>query len=676
MCGIAGALAFGLRAQDWEGQLQTMASRLAHRGPDDAGYWYDNEVGVGFCNRRLAVLDLSPTGHQPMRSSSGRYIVTYNGELYNFREIRSVLERRGQPFRGSSDTEVLLAAVEEWGLSESLAKLVGMYAFALWDRSERVLYLVRDRMGEKPLYYGWQGNAFLFGSELKALSANPQWKGQIDRQSLALFLQHKYVPGPYSIYKGIKKLPPGNLMALTQAQARSRDMPEPRAYWSLKRVAEAGQSDAFPGSKDDAVDEFDRVLSDAVHGQMVADVPVGVFLSGGVDSSAIAALMQSHSNRPIKTFTIGFSEPGYNEANCAKQVARCLGTSHTEMYVTPEETLEVIPQLPEIYDEPFADPSQIPTFLISQLARSQVTVSLSGDGGDELLGGYKRYELARSLWRAMEHVPAGLRRAVSRTLVAAPTGVMDVLFEPVASLSGRYGRRGKMGHKLHRLAGLLTAENSAVLYQRLMSHRPGRSPIVRGVSAEPPSTLTDSANWPRLNDFVQQMMCVDAITYLPGDILVKLDRAAMAVSLETRVPLLDHRVVEFLLRLPQSLRVRRGTSKWILRRVLDRYLPRALVDRPKHGFGVPLDQWLRDPLREWAEDLLSPHLIAQQGFLESAPVAQRWNEHKSATHNWQSFIWNVLMFQAWHANQLSETRDRFPASSTFRGRPNAGPPQS
>ncbi|MEE8550241.1 MAG: asparagine synthase (glutamine-hydrolyzing), partial [Gemmatimonadota bacterium] len=381
MCGISGYLSFGAKPDDWEKQLQAMAQCLAHRGPDDAGYWYDSKAGIGLGHRRLAVLDLSPAGHQPMFSSSGRYIVTYNGELYNFREIRELLEQQGHSFKGSSDTEVLLAAMDEWGFSEALPKFVGMYAFALWDKGRRVLHLVRDRMGEKPLYYGWQGDAFLFGSELKALRAHAQWKGQIDRQALELFLRHSYVPTPYSIYEGIRKLPPGSVLGLTEAQARSRSLPEPRTYWSLKKLAEAGQSYAFQGSENDAIDEFDRLLSHAVQGQMVADVPVGAFLSGGVDSSAVVALMQSHSSRPVKTFTIGFVDPTYNEADYAKKVARHLGTEHTELYVTPKETLEVIPRLPEIYDEPFADHSQIPTFLISQLARREVTVSLSGDGG-------------------------------------------------------------------------------------------------------------------------------------------------------------------------------------------------------------------------------------------------------------------------------------------------------
>ena len=655
MCGIAGCLVSDLRADDWEDRLRTMASQLVHRGPDDAGYWYDAEVGVGLCHRRLAVLDLSPTGHQPMCSTSGRYIVTYNGELYNYRELRDLLMQQGYSFRGASDTEVLLVAVEAWGLPDALPKLVGMYAFALWDRSQRVLYLVRDRLGEKPLYYGWQGNAFLFGSELKALSTDPQWAGRIDRQALTLFLKYSYVPTPYSIYEGMKKLPPGSIIALSEAQAQSRTMPEPSTYWSLKDLAEAGHSDAFQGSESDAVEEFGELLSDAVRLQMVADVPVGAFLSGGVDSSTIVALMQSQSTRRVRTFTIGFDEPSYDEAPYASKVARHLGTEHTELYVTAKETLEVIPRLPEIYDEPFADSSQIPTFLISKLARSEVTVSLSGDGGDELLGGYKRYRLAQTLWHGMKHVPAGLRAALARALRVAPARTLNLLLAPVASVSERYGRRGPMGRKLHSLSGLLTAKDGAALYQRLVSSGPGTE-LVRGLAAEPIWTLSDTTQWPTLDDFCEQLMCVDALTYLPDDILVKLDRAAMAVSLETRVPLLDHRVVEFLLRLPHGLKVRHGTSKWILRQVLDRHVPPAFVDRPKMGFAMPIGEWLLGPLRKWAQDLLDPDLLKRQALLEHELISRLWHEHLSGAQNRQRVLWNLLVFQTWQSGLANRPR--------------------
>ena len=663
MCGIAGCLVSGLSSEDWEDRLRAMASRIVHRGPDDAGYWYDAEAGVGLCHRRLAVLDLSRTGHQPMCSGSGRYIVTYNGELYNFRELRDLLLQRGHSFRGSSDTEVLLAAVQAWGLPDALPKFVGMFAFALWDRGERVLYLVRDRLGEKPLYYGWQGNTFLFGSELKALTANAQWAGQIDRQALTLFLKYSYVPTPYSIFEGIKKLPPGSIIALSEAQTLSRTLPEPRTYWSLKDLAEAGHSHSFHGSEGDVIEEFGELLSDAVRLQMLADVPVGAFLSGGVDSSAIVSLMQSHSTRPVKTFTIGFDEPSYDEAPYASKVARHLGTAHSELYVTARETLEVIPRLPEIYDEPFADSSQIPTFLISQLARTEVTVSLSGDGGDELLGGYKRYELAQSAWNAMKHFPASFRTAFAHALRVAPTRTLNLLLAPVGSVSERYGRRGPMGRKLRSLSGLLTAKDGAALYERLMSHRHGADLFVRGVSLEPPSTLTDTAQWPTLGDFVSELMCVDTLTYLPDDILVKVDRAAMAVSLETRMPLLDHRLVEFLLKLPRSLKVRRGTSKWILRQVLDRHVPHELINRPKMGFAMPIDEWLRGPLREWAEDLLDPDLLNRQAVLKPEQVKQVWHEHTSRSHNWQGLLWNLLVFQTWHNSLQNGPRAGLGASA-------------
>jgi asparagine synthase (glutamine-hydrolysing) len=586
-----------------------------------------------------------------MVSRSSQFVITYNGEIYNYRQIRDCLCRRHHSFVGTSDTEVLLAAIEEWGLIGALTKVVGMYVFALWDARAQVLYLVRDRMGEKPLYYGWQDDAFLFGSELKALVSQPEWKGTIHRGALELFFRFGYIPAPLSIYTAVKKLPAGSVLALHQPHVQSRTTPEPVTYWSLETVAELGHVNLFRGSEEEAVAEFENVLSRAVEGQMVADVPVGAFLSGGIDSSTVVALMQAQSMQPVRTFTVGFSDSEYNEANRAKEIARYLGTAHNEVFATENETREVIPLIPEIYDEPFADMSQIPTLLVSRLARSSVTVSLSGDGGDELLGGYKRYRLAQQLWRSMRYVPPGLREIMARALLRVPASVTNQLLSAIAPMTARYGGRGKMGHKLRRLAPLLRAEDATVLYQLLVRNHSASSFVVRELRQEPGGLVSSPRTWPKLDDFMQEMMCVDAVTYLPDDILVKLDRAAMYVSLETRVPLLDHRVVEYVLQLPRGMKIRRGNSKWILRQVLKKHVPEQLTRGPKRGFSVPIYKWLRSDLAEWAEDLMSPDSLERQGLVKPFLVSRRWKEHKSGTHNWQHFLWSVLVFQTWLGSQ-------------------------
>ena len=617
-----------------------MADAITHRGPDDSGVWVDGVAGVALAHRRLAILDLSPTGHQPMLSVSGRFVMVFNGEIYNHLELRE--ELAGQIWRGHSDTETLLAAFERWGFEATLKKCVGMFAIALWDRESRTLTLTRDRLGEKPLYYGWQGETFLFGSELKALRAHPAFGAEIDRDALALFLRHNAVPAPYSIYRDIHKLPPGTFLTLHAGQKDAR----PVAYWSARAVAEAGQRNLFRGSDAEAATELERLLKQSIAGQMLADVPLGAFLSGGIDSTTVVALMQAQSARPVKTFTIGFNETGYNEAEHAHAVARHLGCEHTELYVTPQDAMDVIPSLSAIYDEPFADSSQIPTVLVSCLARQHVTVSLSGDGGDELFGGYNRYFWARNLWRKLGWMPHPLRAALAGVLTTLPPAAWNTAFQKLERWLPPRLRYANPGDKLHKAAEILAVRSPEEIYLGLVSHWKNPAQLVPG-SVEPLTLLTDPGQQVDLPDFEHRMMVLDTMTYLPDDILTKVDRAAMAVSLETRVPLLDHRVVEFAWTLPLDMKIRHGQGKWLLRQVLYRHVPQAMMERPKMGFGVPIDQWLRGPLKAWAADLIEPGRLAREGFFDSAPIQRKWLEHQSGSRNWSYYLWDVLMFQAW-----------------------------
>ena len=646
MCGITGF--FSRRELDPTEAHETviaMADTVAHRGPDDAGGWVDGTAGIALGHRRLSIVDLSPNGHQPMASESGRWVISFNGEIYNFPALRQELEALGHRFRGHCDTEVLLAGVEQWGVHKALERFNGMFAFALWDRADRVLHLARDRAGEKPLYYGWMGDTLVFGSELKSLRRHPAFRAEIDRDALVLFLCYAYIPAPHSIYRNICKLLPGSVVSISAADPH----PAPVPYWSAKEVVERATADPFRGTPDEAVGELDSLLRDAVAMRMVADVPLGAFLSGGIDSSTVVALMQAQSVRPVRTFTIGFAEAGYNEAQHAAAVARHLGTDHTELYVTPSEAMTVIPRLPTMYDEPFADASQIPTHLVSALARKDVTVSLSGDAGDELFGGYNRHTWGARIWRRVGWMPRPARHAVAAGLTAVPPRSWKALFKflgPV--LPGAIRTRHDAVHKVARVLGAKTAD---ALYVGLASQWSVPESVVLGAGGVPPTILSDAAAWPTVPDFAHRMMFLDLVTYLPDDILAKVDRAAMAVSLETRLPLLDPRVIEFAWRLPLSMKVRGTVGKWALRQVLDRYVPRALVDRPKMGFGVPIGTWLRGPLRDWAESLLDETRLRDEGFFDPRPVRARWGEHLSTAFDRQYDLWNVLMFQAWLEEQ-------------------------
>jgi asparagine synthase (glutamine-hydrolysing) len=654
MCGIAGWIDLKGRTDRYglESVAARMANALSHRGPDDHGVWADPETGVALGHRRLSILDLSPAGHQPMLSSNGRFVISYNGEIYNFEEIRQeLLKANPSPgFRGHSDTEVMLAAFEQWGIEPSLQRMNGMFAFALWDRNERTLILARDRLGEKPLYYGAAGAAFLFASELKAFLQHPAFAAEIDRDALGRYLQFSCVPAPYSIYRGIHKLLPGTILRCRNGEVRIS------TFWSVLACLEGAASRPFEGSETDAIAELDRLLRDAVRMRMHADVPLGAFLSGGIDSSLIVALMQAQSKSPVQTFTIGFHDPAYDEAPDAQAVARHLGTEHTELYATPAEAIGLVSRLPEMYDEPFADSSQLPTLLISHLARQHVTVSLSGDGGDEVFGGYNRYTFGTRLWNWLRRTPKVLRRLSATAITGIEPQNWESIFDllrPVlhAGLSQR-----NPGYKLHQLAHLLSAADRQDMYVKMVSHWLPSERAVREAVSDSPRRFSEQEQL-ALPSFALQAMYLDTITYLPNDILAKVDRATMAFGLENRTPYLDHRVVEFAWRLPLEMKVRPYCGKWILRQVLQRYVPSGLTERPKMGFGVPLDGWLRTSLRDWAEALLDPKRMDQEGFFNSAVIRKKWDAHQEGRGNWQYHLWDVLMFQSWLESQ-SERQPR------------------
>jgi len=639
MCGIAGFWLKKALAGPPAELLARMGNALAHRGPDDSGIFYDANAGFGFSFRRLSIIDLSVEGHQPMASASGRYHIIFNGEVYNYEEIRT--ELGAQSWRGHSDTEVMLAAIERWELEAAVQRFVGMFAFALWDSLERRLHLVRDRVGIKPLYYGHIDGSFVFASELKAIKLFPGFQAAIDRDALAAYTRCTYMPAPYSIYQGIYQLPAGHILTLSAVESS----PLLHAYWSAEEVARKGVASAVQGSDVEIVEQLHARLADAVRLRMISDVPLGAFLSGGVDSSTVVALMQSQSSRPVKTFTIGFHEDAYNEATHARKIARHLGTDHTELIVTPQDALAVVPQLPSMYDEPFADSSQIPTHLVSKLARQHVTVALSGDGGDELFCGYSRYGFVNSLWSAIRKIPSPLAKASGGLMRTLPTKMIDHFLNWLP-VSDRF--RNSPGQKLHRLADHLIAQDPTEIYLRAVSMWPDPAAVVSG-SQEYPVVRRAIRKFADMPDVREMAMLTDFTNYLPDDILTKVDRASMAVSLEARVPFLDHRVVELVWRLPQHFKIRNGQTKWALRQVLYRQVPPELIERPKMGFGVPVDLWLRGPLREWAEDFLSPEALGRHGFFSVKPIREKWEEHVSGACNWQYLLWPVLMFQAWMA---------------------------
>ena len=641
MCGIAGILGF---YGDKSYHLKAMTNALVHRGPDDSGVWVDEASGVGLGHRRLAILDLTPAGHQPMASQSGRYEITFNGEIYNFLELRAELENRGHRFRGRSDTEVMLAAFDEWGLVKALSRFVGMFAFALWDGHDRAMHLVRDRLGKKPLYYCWADDVFLFGSELKALRAHPAFKFEPDRNAVALYMRYGYVPAPYTIYKDVFKLPPGTILRVVPSSPGNVEAP--CQYWSIHEDAAHGEPSYLKSGVGDAIAQLDHLLRDAVKVRMISDVPLGAFLSGGIDSSLVVALMQSQSGSPVRTFTIGFEEADFNEAEHAKAVAKHLGTNHTEFYVTAEESKSVIPLLPELYDEPFSDSSQIPTYLVSKLARQHVTVALSGDGGDESFFGYKRYRTARYLWGPIHWLPEAMRSSIAGVLsMVSPTVLKDLLPWITPELN-KHGRSGTVWDKLQKAASLLKAKNPEYLYQALVSCWEMPENVVLSAK-EPVIPHRASIRANDRNSFCSYMMYQDTVRYLPDDILVKVDRANMGVSLECRNPLLDHRVVEYAWTLPLHMKYNNGQGKWILRQLLEKYLPKEYINRPKSGFTVPIASWLRGPLREWTEDLLNKERLNRDGFFNSALIRRRWEEHLSGTRNWHRQLWAALMFQCW-----------------------------
>lgn len=621
-----------------------MTSALDHRGPDVGGEWTDAASGITLGHRRLAIIDVSSAGAQPMSSEDSRYTMVYNGEIYNHLSLRARLERTGESpkWRGHSDSETLLACFTAWGVKATLEAAVGMFALGLWDSREQTLTLARDRLGEKPLYYGTQNGVLLFGSELKALQRHPAFEGRIDRDALTLLLRHNCIPAPHSIFKGIRKLPPAHIVTFDRPDA----VVEPEPYWSLKDVAAAGLQAPFSGTPEEAIDATEERLLEAVTGQLMSDVPLGAFLSGGIDSATVVALMQVSSSTPVRTFTIGSPNEAYNEADQASAIARYLGTDHTELTVTSDDALAVIPRLPQVYCEPFGDSSQIPTLLISALAGEHVRVALSGDGGDELFGGYNRYLTAHQVWSRAARLPRPIRRVATRAIHAGSPSLWDAWFQRWRPVIPSRLHVRTPGDKLHKLAGVLAASNGEEYYRTLTSHWEDPASVVVGAT-EPTTLITDPHMWLRTDNLAEWMMTLDAETYLPDDILVKVDRAAMAHSLETRTPYLDHRLIEFVWTLPLEMKIADGTGKWVLREVLARHVPRELTDHPKMGFGVPVGEWLRGPLRDWAEDLLDRSRLEREGYFRPEPIRRKWEEHLARKRNWEHHIWTVLMFQAW-----------------------------
>jgi len=651
MCGIAGIFdpAASSGADRLGSLAATMAATLEHRGPDDSGVWVDADAGIAFGHRRLAVIELGVGGAQPMASSGGRWMVSYNGEIYNYREVRRRLECHGTQFRGGSDTEVMAAAVEQWGVDQALDACEGMFALALWDRRDRHLHLVRDRFGEKPLYYGWVGKLFAFGSELKAMCVVPGFSAELDRRAVARYLRHNCIPAPDTIYQGVRKLLPGHLVTLTTASAPGH-LPRQRCYWSAADAVARSRQQPVTASDTEMTDQLESTLSDAVAARMVADVPVGAFLSGGIDSSTIVALMQQHATGPLRTFTVGFADRSFDESAEAAAVAAYLGTDHTAVQVGDAEAVEVIHRLPDIWDEPFADVSQIPTYLVSQVARRAVTVSLSGDGGDELFAGYNRHAWLDRVWGRAATVPGGLRRTAGSALGRIPPAVFERAGRATSVLPTGWQVRNP-SNKMSKLARVLSASDPEHAYQALTTHWANSTAMVLGADQQDPHAQDDEVDQSSSPvagaGITEQMLWLDLTGYLPDDILVKVDRAAMAVSLETRVPFLDRKTLELAWSVPLSAKLRGGRTKWLLRQVLERHVPAALVERPKMGFGLPIGSWLRGELAPWAEHLLDERRLRAQGVLDPLPVRRAWELHRSGRRDLGYELWDVLVLQAW-----------------------------
>ena len=640
MCGIAGIvqLSRSSSADELGNIARSMDLCLEHRGPDGHDVWIDASVGIALVHRRLAIVDLSPAGHQPMHSADGRYVISYNGEVYSHRELRAEMEAAGHVFRGHSDTEIILESIAERGIVPTVSRLIGMFAIAVWDKKDRTLSLVRDRLGIKPIYWARFDGLFIFGSELKALRQHPGWTPRIKTQAVASFMRHNYVPAPHTIYHDVYKLEPGTILTLPW-----RGEPKLEKFWDARQVALTGIQNPLDESDAALTDRLETLLIDAIGKRMMADVPLGAFLSGGIDSSTVVALMKAANSGPVKTFSIGFEQAGFNEAPYAAAIARHLCTDHTELMVTPREALDVVPKLAEMFDEPFADSSQIPTYLVSAMTRKHVTVALSGDGGDELFAGYNRYQMTSRSWRMLSMMPAPLRKAAASAVTLLSADRWDRLLSDLP----RKLLPPQPGDKIHKAASVLGLKDGNAVYRRLISHWDPAS-LMPGVQ-ETRGALWDQSVTEAFPNLLDRMQYLDLVTYLPDDILTKVDRTSMAVGLEARVPLLDHRVVELAWRLPQSVKIRGGVTKWLLRQVLYRHVPKELVERPKMGFGVPLGEWLRGPLRDWAENLLSEKSLQDSGCFNVALVRRYWSEHLSEQRNWQYLLWDVLMFEAWRA---------------------------
>lgn len=611
-----------------------MADAIAHRGPDSEGYWVDSSMGVALAHRRLSILDLSAQGAQPMISHSGNLVMVYNGEVYNTREIAKDLD--DYRFRGSSDTEVILEACSRWGIEKTVNRLIGMFAFAIWDRHDQVLVMVRDRMGIKPLYWTHNKGTLIFGSELKALTQHPKCPTTLNRNSIASYLRKAYINGPESIYQNVNKLLPGHILTIKKGRT-----PSIKQYWSLRDITLQAQSNQFSGSDKEATEQLENLLIDAISKRMIADVPLGTFLSGGIDSSTVTAIMQKQSAEPIKTFSIGFDDIKYNEANYAAEVSRHLGTQHTELYVTPQEALEVIPSLHTMYDEPFSDTSQIPTYIVSKMTRQHVTVALSGDGGDELFAGYTRY-IATHRYSKILNQPQALLNLEASLLESITPEIANRLAKLLPQRLGAL----LSGRNIHRIPPFLRSGQLSSMYKRTRSRTEDPAELlISGDELLDP--VWEQVNSMSFNDDFAMMQFIDMLDYLPGDILTKLDRASMAVSLEARVPLLDHRVVEFACTLPENMKYRNGEGKWLLKQVLGKYLPEKLINRPKMGFGIPIGNWMKGPLKDWAEDLLSEQSLLQTEVFKPYPIRKRWQEHKAGEMNWDHHLWDVLVMQDW-----------------------------